>query len=319
VSGDFENRPSAAAIGVAFACCAMLVLSGCGDDKKKAEKTPTGQVIARVAGDEVTIHELNTERRYVNVPATMKDEDVSRGLLEALVERKALVKRATDAGLDRQPNVLLELRRAREQVLAQAYIQEQAASRTPVAKRDIEKFVADNPRMFAEQKVLYLDQVATSNASITPELIATLDKAKNLNEVETILDQNSVKHVRRLDSTSTAVMPPELVTQIKNAKADDVLLMRTGDVAYFSVLLSERPQPLTGDDALEMARRTLQARKNQSDLAEIREAAKQGIEVVFLGDYVAIMAPKGEASSAAAPAPADGAPAKPDETPAVKQ
>src|SRR5258708_1888924 len=151
----------------------MLVLSGCGDDKKKAEKTPTGQGIARVARDEVTLHEPNTEPRDVNLPATMKAEDVSRGLLEALVERKALVKRATDAGLDRQPNVLLELRRAREQVLAQAYIQEQAASRTPVAKRDIEKFVADNPRMFAEQKVLYLAQGATSNASITPELIAT--------------------------------------------------------------------------------------------------------------------------------------------------
>ncbi len=319
VSGDFVNRPGVSVIGMVFACCALLVLSGCGDDKKKAEKAPAGQVIARVAGDEVTIHELNTERRYVNVPANMKDEDVSRGLLEALVERKALVKRATDAGLDRQPNVLLELRRAREQVLAQAYIQQQAATRTPVAKRDIEKFVADNPRMFADQQVLYLDQVATANASITQELVAALDKAKNLNEVETILDQNSVKHFRRLDSTSTATLPPELVTQIKKAKSDDVLLIRSGEVAYFSVLLSERPQPLTGDDALAVARRSLQARKNQADIAEIREAAKQGIEVVYLGDYVAIMASKADANSAGTPAPAEGAPAKSDETPAVKQ
>ncbi len=319
VSGDLVNRPGVSAIGMVFACCALLVLSGCGDDKKKAEKAPAGQVIARVAADEVTIHELNTERRYVNVPANMKDEDVSRGLLEALVERKALVKRATDAGLDRQPNVLLELRRAREQVLAQAYIQQQAATRTPVAKRDIEKFVADNPRMFADQQVLYLDQVATANASITQELVAALDKAKNLNEVEAILDQNSVKHFRRLDSTSTATLPPELVTQIKKAKSDDVLLIRSGEVAYFSVLLSERPQPLTGDDALAVARRSLQARKNQADIAEIREAAKQGIEVVYLGDYVAIMASKADANSAGTPAPAEGAPAKSDETPAVKQ
>ncbi len=68
-----------------------------------------------------------------------------------------------------------------------------------------------------------------------------------------------------------------------------------------------------------MARRSLQARKNQADIAEIREAAKQGIEVVYLGDYVAIMASKADANSAGTPAPAEGAPAKSDETPAVKQ
>jgi peptidyl-prolyl cis-trans isomerase C len=316
VSVYFGNRPSAAAAGIAFACCAMLVLTGCGDEKKKAEKTPAGQVIARIAGEEVTIHELNTERRYVNVPANIKDEDLSRGLMEALVDRKILDKRAIDAGLDRQPNVLLELRRAREQVLAQAYLQQQAATRTPVAKRDVEKFVAENPRMFADQRLLYFDQVITSGASITPELVKSLDQAKNLNEVEAILDQNSVKHFRRVDSSSTAILPPEFVTQIKQAKPTDVLLMRSGEAAYFSVLLSERPQPLTGDDALEVARRTLQARKNQADLAEIRQAARQGIEVTYLGDYANIMAAKTPPENAAVPA-ADAA-AKTDATAAPK-
>jgi peptidyl-prolyl cis-trans isomerase C len=302
---------------MAIACCAMLALAACGDGTKKAEKSPPGQVIARVGGEEVTIHELNTERRYVNLPPNAKAEDVSHGLLDALVERKILDKRAVDAGLDRQPNVLLELRRAREQVLAQAYLQERSTTRTPVGKREIEKFIADNPMMFAEQEALFFDQVAVSNASITPEVVTLLDKAKSLNEVESILDQQSVKHFRRLDSSSTAALPPEVVTQMKNAKPTDVLLSRTGEVAYFSVLTSHRPQPLTGDDAFEAARRVLQTRKNQADLAEIRQAAKQGIEVTYLGDYAAIMAPKSDTNSAALSA--TGAAAKPEAPPAPKQ
>jgi len=279
-----------------------LAVTGCDDKSKKtADATPGGQVIARVAGAEVTIYELNEERRHVTVAPNAKPDDVTRALLDALVERKILAKQAIDAGLDRQPNTLLELRRARETILAQAYVTRQAAGRTPVAQRDIEKFVADNPNMFANQEELFVDQVVVDNASLTPELEKTIHPSKNLADVERILDENSIKHFRRVETLSSAVIPPEAATKMENAGPDDVFVFRNDQIAAYSVVTGKRLQPVTGDVALSLARNRLQSQKNAADLAEIRQVARQGINVTYLGDYTALMAAKPQSAGTSAP------------------
>ena len=101
--------------------CCGLMLAACG--KKSGEQAGSGQVVAHVGDQVVTTQELENEFRWANVPVDkQKDPEVIKRVLSALVVRKYLLQQALAAKLDREPGVLLDLLRAREQVLENAIL-----------------------------------------------------------------------------------------------------------------------------------------------------------------------------------------------------
>ena len=92
-----------------------MLLAGCG--KKQEAQAVVGQVIAHVGPDDITQQELDNELRLANVPADKRSDQVVKGALTRIVERKYLVQQAVAAKLDREPTVHLDLLRGREQIL----------------------------------------------------------------------------------------------------------------------------------------------------------------------------------------------------------
>ena len=70
---------------------ALLVTSGCG---KKA----TGQVVAVVNGDEITLDELNAELNNVNLPPSADKKLAMRQLLQQVIDRRLLAQTAKEQG-----------------------------------------------------------------------------------------------------------------------------------------------------------------------------------------------------------------------------
>ena len=68
-----------------------------------------------------------------------------------LVVRKYLLRQAMAAKLDREPGVLLDLLRSREQILENAYLQRTAAAKAP-GKADVDRYIANNPGEIRRQK-----------------------------------------------------------------------------------------------------------------------------------------------------------------------
>jgi EpsD family peptidyl-prolyl cis-trans isomerase len=273
-----------------------VALTACGkSDDKTAEQKPTGQVIAKVGDQDVTITELNNERRHAQVPANAKPDDVTRALLNSIVERKVMAKRALDQSLDRQPTTLLELLRSREAVLAEAYVSGAFANQTPVSDSEVQKFIADNPRMFDHQEVLFLDQVVVDDNSLTQDVLTELQPAKNLEQIEKTLDGHGIRHFRRVTTTSSAILPAAAVARFADSKPGDVFLIRNPPATYFSVVTGHQTQPLDGKAAAEVARNVLQTRKNAEALAEIRKVALNGVNITYEGDYAKIMTAKADA------------------------
>ena len=116
-------------------------------------------MVARIADQVITTQELENEFRLANVPPDkQKDPALVKRVLGELVLRKYLLVQALNAKLDREPGVLLDLLRAREQVLESAYLMRTAASKAP-SKEDIDKFIASNPAKFSGRKVLSVEQI----------------------------------------------------------------------------------------------------------------------------------------------------------------
>src|SRR3954471_12848854 len=97
----FSNRPLLsrhrgwllAAIGAA------ALVAGC-------HSKPTGQVVATVDGDEITLTELNAELATMQVPANADKKQVQNAALERIIERKLLAGAARQDGIDQNPEFI---------------------------------------------------------------------------------------------------------------------------------------------------------------------------------------------------------------------
>src|SRR5262245_47563980 len=148
-----------ARLALVLGCC-VLVLAGCG---KKSEDQPaaakSGQVVARVADQVITTQELENEFRLANIPADKRKEPaLVKRVLGELVLRKYLLAQAVNAKLDREPGVLLDLLRGREQILESAFLMRAAAKKAPT-KEDVDRFIANNPSKFSGRKVFNVEQI----------------------------------------------------------------------------------------------------------------------------------------------------------------
>ena len=139
---------------------AGLTLVACSKKSNDQPVASKGQVVAHVGNEVVTTQELENEFRWDNIPVSKRsDPDAVKKVLGDLVLRKYLLQEALNSKLDREPGVLLDILRSREQVLASAFLTRKVASQS-VSQADVDKYIAKNPLKFARRKILTIDQIA---------------------------------------------------------------------------------------------------------------------------------------------------------------
>jgi len=140
-------------------------------------------------------------------------------VLGDLVQRKYLVQKALIGKLDREPSVLLDLLRAREQVLATAFVQRDVSAKsTAIGKADIDKYIGSHPLMFANRQLLTVDKVSIP---LTPAAQAAVEATKNtksLDEVEQKLTEVGMLHNRSMGVISSSDIPEEFFNALKAQK-----------------------------------------------------------------------------------------------------
>jgi EpsD family peptidyl-prolyl cis-trans isomerase len=271
----------------ALGCCAFI-LAGCG--KKNSEQPAAskgGQVVARIADQVITTQELENEFRLANVlPDKQKDPALIKRVLGELVLRKYLLVRALNAKLDREPVVLLDLLRAREQVLEGAYLMRTVASKAP-SKEDIDKFIASNPAKFSGRKVLSVEQIVFPFGSNAQSFIDASRNSKSLDEIAQRLTSDGIPFNRSMGTLNSGDFPNEFNAQIAAKKPDDVFFVRSGPNGVFFKVVSEELRPLEGEAAANAARQIMRADAIKAEAGMAAYSANQ--EAKYEGDYAKIM------------------------------
>jgi len=165
--------------------------------------------------------------------------------LGELVTRKYLLRQAQEAKLDREPTVLLDLLRAREQVLANAFASRQIASRfSAVTKADIDRFIANNPSKFANQQILNTDQIVAPLDPSTQSAIEGMKTLSSLDEVDQKLTSMGIPHSRSSGVLKSAEVPDDLLKSIQARKPDDIFFARAGQNGVFFKIISSETRPV---------------------------------------------------------------------------
>jgi len=121
----------------ALALFGTIGLSGC--DKRLKD---SGQVLARVNGDEISVHQVNFALQYARQRNTAPN--ASEAVLETMISRQLAVQEAISLGLDRNPDVMMRLQEARLETLASAYAAEVARKLPPIRDEDVASFYRSN-------------------------------------------------------------------------------------------------------------------------------------------------------------------------------
>ncbi len=302
--------------GLVGSVAVLALLTACSDK----DKAPSGQVVATVNGEDITVHELNGELQQLRVPPEAPKKQVEQVALSRVVERKMLADVARKRGLDKNPQFLLAQRRVDEGLLVQA-LQADIAKAVPKTTREAaQKYMEQNPQLFADRKIYAIEQIQF----LRPANIASLPlaPAKTLNDVAQVLSAAKVEFRRANVQYDALTVNPQLTAEIGRILAknpDEVFVFADqpqgapAPVMYANRVIATRTEPFIGEKAIAFAQQLLQRleiqKALQTNLKKFTDEAKPNIK--YAAGYSAPTPPVKGAGPAAPPATPPATPAGP--------
>jgi EpsD family peptidyl-prolyl cis-trans isomerase len=253
---------------MAAALMVVLALSACGNKQKAAS-----QSIVRINDDEITVHQLNAELERVNTPNVSKKD-----VLDGLIARQLLIDQAEKKKMDRDPRVMQAIERAKEQILAQAYLQTKMSNLQKPSETDIRDFYEKNPQLFAQRKQFDTRELNIDTRDLSPELVAKMNSAHSLDEVQSWLQAHQIKFMPIDATRSTAELPMEVTKAITKMAPGSLFTVKQGDKSQLIELQEIRNVPLTLDAARPKIVEFLMLQKSKeaadAEISRLRAAAK---------------------------------------------
>lgn len=229
--------------------CAVLILAAavglaaCGNKEKKG-----GQALVKVNGEEITMLQVNDELRRAGAQAGQQ-EDAAGKLIESLIDRQLILEEAMRNKIDRTPEVMQTIERAKAQVIVQAYLQSMVSKVSKPAKTEIDDYYQKHPEFFAKRKEFDLKQLVISSKDYSEALKSALDSAKSLEDVAAWMDKQNVHYRRAQITRSTSDLPQQAVTQLLALPKGQLFIVGEGENRVLNILVATRDSPVTAANA----------------------------------------------------------------------
>ena len=243
----------------------------------RSDQSPTGQVIARVNGQEITLSEFNSELLASHLGKRADDPGVKQSMVERLVARKLLVGAARDQGLNKSSDYILSRQRSEENELA-GLEQRQMMSRIPAPTREeAEKFIKDNPKIFDNRKLMVLEQIRFLQPSNANDM-KLIEQANSLDDVAEMLKQNAIRYERVPTVFDTTSVSQQLADRIDKLPPGEVFIISNGQMVLANVIKEKQPAAIPEEARLQYASQLLQqqrfAKAIKDQVAELTKKAK---------------------------------------------
>jgi EpsD family peptidyl-prolyl cis-trans isomerase len=250
----------------ALILCLPVALAACG---KKQGDAPTGQVVATVDGKEVTASELRMELGEVaRDPAQAAKQQPAA--LQTLINRRLLAEAAEERGLDKTPEGVMALQKARELALIQMMENSIVKQAPKVGVDQAKSYANDNPAFFSQRRLVSVDQIVVPQ--IQPALLKQLQPLNTLEQIVTLLNASKTQYRTGTNLIDPVTADPRAASQILAMSAGSVFLTPVGQGVQVSRINGFKNAPLTGDEATNAALAVL---GQQQMMGQVRQQFEQ--------------------------------------------
>ena len=292
---------------------ALLALSACG----KGDATHSGQVVAKVNGEEITIHQVNAAMARFGKLDETQAKEASQKVLNSLIDQQLLLKKAAEKKLERDPAVMQALEGAKRQVLSQAYLEKMMQSVGKPSASEVHDYYAQHPGLFENRRIYKFQEILLENSN--PEALKAakekLDQGKGLGDFVKWLRTENIAFKADETVKPAEKFPMEMLLRVQSLKVGQMAMVSSDQGALILNLVAARDQPVTEAQAKPAIEAFLTNKKRseyaQAEIKKMHDAA----QIEYLGAF-ASAGKLAQTESAAAKA-ADGAIVAPSAKPAA--
>jgi len=222
-----------------------LLISGCGKKENTGSKQSNDQVVAKVNGEEITIHQVNFQLSRMGQMSQEQAKVASKQVLASLVTQEMLKQKALEAKLDQDPAIIQTLAFSKDQLLAQAYLQK-TVSKTPKASTsEIDTFYKEHPELFESRRVFRLQELVVN---IPKEKFAetelSLKPMKDISAVVNWLKENKYPVTVNSNVKAAEELPMLVLKKMQNLKDGEILIVPTNKTFNILQIAASQTQPI---------------------------------------------------------------------------
>lgn len=250
----------------------IFSLSGC--DKRLKD---SGQVLARVNGEEISVHQVNFALQYARQRNT--GANASEAVLDTMISRQLAVQEAISLGLDRNPDVMMRLQEARLETLASAYAAEVARKMPPIRDDAVASFYREQPALFAQRRIYRLREITVPADNASYKIIKDeLAKSPPSNKTLTWLRQQPGRLTDQTSVRPSNELPLDVAARLLNTEPGKWLLFESPAGLLLYEVQSFEPSPMSWTAAAPQIRENLNRQAERElfnkTIAQLRDKAK---------------------------------------------
>jgi EpsD family peptidyl-prolyl cis-trans isomerase len=279
----------------------LIGVSGCGKDKSAGAAT---QVVAKVNGAEISVHQLNNA--LANVPGLTREtvDQAKRTVLDKLVDQQLAVEQALDQKLDRSPEVVMALEAARRDILTRAYFDKTLAALPKFTVEDAQKYYKEHPQLFAQRRVFNLQEIVMPAQNAPVEKLREMAGTKSMDDIAAWLKQQNIAFSGNATTRSSDQVPLDMLPRLHLLKDGQGAIFATPQAVSVVRVAASQPAPIDEATAIPRIQQFLTNQRATTEIAanikQLKEKAK--VEIVEAN----VDTPKVAAADPAAMKPAPG-------------
>ena len=265
----------------------VVLLSGCGGDDSATNKVGNTQVVAKVNGEEITVHQLNQLLSRVRVPeGELSQEDVEQKVLDSLIEKTLVLQAAKKVKLDREPAVLSALEEAKSKVLIDRYVQRTLESVAKPTDKKIQQFYDNFPELFADRKMYVFTKLAISaGADQVDQMIEQVKQGRSIEQIVALLKQQDVKYKRMSEAKGEGKIANPILHFLSALQAGDIGYLKMTDGLLVVELHKVLDQSVDLETAKNAIARQLLLEERKKASKKLVDSLKETAEIEYVGKF----------------------------------
>lgn len=222
-------------------------LSGC-----EQPQTNTDSAAAAQVGNEVISEsELSFAMARLGSAGSNNEAQLRGKVLDGLIDQHLISKAARQAGLDKDPQVVLALAHAERQILGERYVATLFKDAEKPPESDVNDYYVKHPELFSGRRIYHIQEITLKlNTSRMPEIEFQLKKSKNLAEFSEWLKSQGVENQASMSVKTAEQIPATTLAHLKDMEDGQVAVLASGsDQLSVLLLQASQVQPVTLDQA----------------------------------------------------------------------